>query len=337
MSSKIAYALCLIALVLITACTFGYVRSLSAQSLVITPSSLSLGRVPAGEIVTRILRIRNMTTHTIRISRIITSCGCTTASAAASIPAGASVPLSITFDSTWRYGHNKKVIWISTDDGPSAQLAVPMTCDVFAGAAAQPRSLSFGEQLPSRRIPCKLTLWRFDGQPLRSAKVTGNGVSDFRFARISNTSLRAIGSLRTNDQPGNYSSTLTVHVNSPSLPDIIVPITYTIPAVYHLTRDRFNFGIIRSGSYAHATITLQGPQVTAISLISAPDSTTVRLSPIRSDVLRVSVGYQPRVTRPSYLDGSISLRTQDPRQKRIVIPIYAAVEAQQKGSAQVER
>lgn len=99
-----------------------------AHGLVIEPAKVDLGVTLEGEDATTTLLLRNASDESIYISRVETSCGCTTAEPDSRILApGAFTQLRVRIDTRGKIGRVEKSVTVTDDKGHQAQAMLSLT------------------------------------------------------------------------------------------------------------------------------------------------------------------------------------------------------------------
>ena len=119
----------------------------SPSGLVIVPQEHDLGQVKYGEVPTADFEVRNQGRKEIKITRISTSCGCTTATLVGQeeatargkpiqLEAGESLVMQVAFNPAVHgddtdFGLVKRVIYVTTDDPQQPETQVTITAEVY--------------------------------------------------------------------------------------------------------------------------------------------------------------------------------------------------------------
>ncbi len=104
------------------------------------------GNAWEGEPVSHIYKFKNTGSAVLHINRVRTSCGCTAALVSQKeIKPGESGEIKATFNTKRYRGHQKKSIYVSSDDPKHSNLRLQLAVTVLTAAHLSPRSVNFRE------------------------------------------------------------------------------------------------------------------------------------------------------------------------------------------------
>lgn len=107
-----------------------------APTIAVAPATIDFGAIPADNPVTTTVQVRNSGTAALRINNVRTSCGCTTATLAASeVAAGEAVELQVTFDPQAHpglYGPLLRIVYLASNDPAQPELEIPVSVEILA-------------------------------------------------------------------------------------------------------------------------------------------------------------------------------------------------------------
>ncbi len=96
------------------------------------------GTIPGTEVVETKFKVRNVGGKTLEISRVQTSCGCTSSVIGSqSLKPGASCELSVKYDPRGRSGRQARTIWLFSNDPKTPQKQLVIISDVPSLSPAQ--------------------------------------------------------------------------------------------------------------------------------------------------------------------------------------------------------
>ena len=107
---------------------------ITAPPVELDRAAIDFGAIGEGAPASARLMVRNVSSRTIRVKRVATSCGCTTPDSPGAIPAGASRPLTVSYQSTGRKGPIDQEVVLEVEGYASRPLRVPVRGLVVAGA-----------------------------------------------------------------------------------------------------------------------------------------------------------------------------------------------------------
>lgn len=130
----------LIMLVLGLAAIYLFLPRIISPKIEVETAEYDFGNIPQQK-VSHVLRIKNSGKQPLEITRVSTSCGCTTASIdKTSLPAGGSANLTITFDPNLmgEVGPVEKVVYIRSNDPANEEASITVKMNVVPGLQSSP-------------------------------------------------------------------------------------------------------------------------------------------------------------------------------------------------------
>lgn len=200
-----------------------------------------------------------------------------------------------------------------------------MSGDVARDLTVTPSQISLGTLRGGECRQFALTLTRSDGQPLDVRPEPSSSLFSAQARRVSDRETRIVATLTVPPVSGPRQDALALRVDCAGLPVLTVPVEYTVLGAYRLSQDTLNFGAIPAAQQAHAGLHIGGADVTRLHVLHAPDGMMISLARAPNGDCVLDAKYTPKGEKGSLIESRIVLRTGNPSQPEIVIPVYAAV------------
>lgn len=298
-----------------------HVQTASKLPLVAFPGAVNLGFVAEGTMPVSDITLTNTSGAVLHVSDVSTSCGCTAAKLPPTIPAHGSATLHVSYLSENRVGDVGQSISVSCA-GYNDPLRLAVHGTVRKEMTVSPEVVS---------VPGTFTLTRSDGNAL---SVIGTDAPAYlRVVKGAATDKQASFSvLLKDDAPliaGTHQEEVTVHTNHPGLPIKKVPIEWQVKGVYGVAPNAANLGAVPLGETARQTIRISGADTNKLRVVSAPSGVNVRLSQTSPGAspqgAALQIAWQAQTGMP-LLRSRVELSTGNPKEPRVIIPIYAAIQ-----------
>ncbi len=296
-----------------------------APNLTITPPVAAMGHVAEYAALTRIVWLRNTGRAPLVLEHVTTSCGCTTTDAPTTIAPGQQAPLTVHFNSRDKRGPIHERVHLFLADHPDQPLDIPLSGDVARDLTVTPTQFSLGTVRGGERRQIAMTLTRSDGQPLDVRPDPASPLFSTQTRRVSDRETRVVATFTIPPTSGPRQDTLALRVDCANLPILNVPVEYTVAGAYRLSQETLNFGAIPADMQAHASLHIGGADTTRLHVLHAPDGMMISLARVPNGECVLDAKYTPKGGRGTLVESRIVLRTGNPFQPEIVIPVYAAV------------
>lgn len=328
MYSKNLWVLLSVLLIIATGGTWCARTWLNRTPVAASPTNIDFGSVSDGVIVDRAVVLTNRTSRPVRITRIMTSCGCTTVKTPHVINPNGTATVDIRFNSADRVGNAQKLIDITyRSDTREYDILVKLHGNVKQFISAIPiDGVDLGTLDKGHKKSQPIELTRDDGLPLHVAKL-------IKSPNVSVSSMRASGAtmifMVTAKAPyvaGHYSDAVTVELGDDKR-TYVVPVQFSVPSLYRLSQKNVNFGVISDSSTPKQVVSISGPALEGLSIALSPrylKASVTMDNPQKANLTVRFVGdrfYRTALTAPIYL------RTNNAKEPEIVVPVFAVQEA----------
>ena len=109
-------------IILLFASSIILAQNTKAPQISVTPEKFDFGKIVEGTVVSKEIEIENTGTDTLKIERVRASCGCTAAQPAKTVLApGESTTVNVSFNSTRRFGQQRKHVYIFSNDPQNSE------------------------------------------------------------------------------------------------------------------------------------------------------------------------------------------------------------------------
>lgn len=287
-------------------------------------SRVDLGRVPEKKVASGTVLLRNRTGREVAIAQVKTSCGCTTTNAPKSIAAGATAPLHIRFDSTNMFGAIHKSLWISAKGHEDRPLQVDLEGNVYEELRFDPPQLALGSIPVKSAKSARTTLTRLDGKPLRVTGIQAPARIRMRAERAAPNVVRLVASVEAPGVAGQYWDKIVLRTDDAALPQVTLLASYKAAGLYTISPPEINFGVMNSPQAAQRSVRVRGPRAASLRVLAAPPGVAVTLRPLPTGEYLINALYRAKGGKGQITAGKIVLATDNPRQPRLTIPLYAA-------------
>ena len=283
--------------------------------------------------MTATARVVNPSDKPLHISRIVTSCGCTTTSKLSVVPAHGFAPFVITFDSANRRGTIDKQITIFTQEYPSEPLSVTLGGTVKGEWQILPSSaLDFGDVPGGSTKTMTVNVSRISGGvvsllPLSAESASSASASVAPIINPKNATIRI--SVTAPRSPGAKQETVLLSPKDTNLPPLRLEVSYNAVGQFRVEPDVINFGLVnKSGTTAEQNLTVStvvvGNAVPALRFTSVPKGVAVRAEQSSNGQTLMHVALSlSALSSGSVLNERIVIATGSEKQPQIVVPVLA--------------
>lgn len=288
------------------------------------------GNVYNGTPVKHIFRLKNAGTAPLAINAVRTSCGCTAAQPTKSqLLPGEESSIAVSFDTRADHGPATRTITVFTNDPNHQQLQLTMRGDVKVQVEASPSLVMFERIKRGTEPSLQVTLT--DEMPDRTFKVgpITNANPDIKVASqpirgAKPRALLTITLLKT--APAGPIADL-VKVNTSRVP-VEIPVSGTVLGDINVNPPQVSFGIVphHASALRFVRLTNSGDHpVKVTSIASNNESVTAGVEPVKAGKeYKITVQLRPN-TPDGVLRGMLAIKTDDPRQQDVKVPVYGIV------------
>ena len=293
--------------------------------LVASPGIISLGKIAEGSVSTQTVLLRNSGKTPVIVSRVKTSCGCTTASSVAPVAPGATVPLQVRFDAHGKTGRNQQFVWVFVQ-GEAEPITVALRAEIVQAFQTEPTVVSLSLLAGNTQTKTTFSLRSLDNKPLRVLGIqTEPGIKATDWKQTGNSAQVNL-TVTAPPLPGDYQKTVTVLVDHPVQHRVVVPVRFSATGLYRLDKSAVNFGSVDAAStHVSQTVSITGANVRRFVLAPLPTGITASLRPVSDGRTFLSVQFKPKGGSHPLVTESVFVVTNNPHQPRIAVPVYAAV------------
>lgn len=226
-----------------------------------------------GEKVEILFPFINKSDRPVRITRVQTSCGCTSAKENQDkvIQPKASDSIKVVFDTTNKPGKNSKTATVYTDETDKQGYVLTFEGDVIQEVFAMPRNVAFGRVPSGTAATRTVDFISLSNPPAEilsvessdpSLKVTKSETQDYTHTDGTAGKLTTLTVSLPEDYKapgGNYGAVngmITIKTTDQRKPQIVIPASATIEAPFRLTPPSYMLGRLAPGEATSATIVL---------------------------------------------------------------------------------
>lgn len=296
-----------------------------AVPVAVSPARVNFGRLAEGRVARQTVQITNTSDAMLTVARIQTSCGCTTTDAPKQIPAHASVPLTVRFDSHAKRGPVGQNVLLFVAGHESTPVTIPVGGTVVEELALSSPSLALGTLRCQTSKTGTLTLTRRDGSPLRILRVQAPSHIHARAEPLAPNAARLVVSLHAPSVPGRHQDTLTVHTDDAAMPEVTVPVEYSVTGEFVARPKEINFGAVTDGKAVRANVKISGPNEATLRVTKTPDGMTATVQQTGKGAWVLETNYTPKGGKSQLVNSQIIIKTDNATQPEIIVPVLAAV------------
>jgi hypothetical protein len=298
---------------------------------------IDFGMVKRGTKLSGTFNFQNIGKGPLTIQGVQASCDCTTVEAAKgkSFGPGESGSLEVAFDTTDYSGKVTKAITVITNERSMPDRTLTLTATVNSDVDANPPLADFGDvvlnQTPQQKIRLKNSM-KYD---LKVEKIRYNE----EFLDVGYTKEGREFTIYIKLKPtipiGFYKDTIWVKNNSPSLPEMPIPVRATIRGQIAATPAYIEFGSIAVSEKSSRQISLtavEGFDITSNAielnvnggkLDDGQNLMRVSVTPAEKNGKKVSLELMNPGNRSGSVHGKVTLQTTNPQQKSLTVDFYA--------------
>lgn len=309
------------------------------DSLQVSPSAIHFGSVAEGMTVEKVVKLHNTSSAPIKID-IATSCGCTTVMNPGVIAQGQTVPITIKFNTTGRKGLDIKAVRITNKTGHE-YARIPIDAQVSPEIHRSQDIISLGQMPPLAHKFSSIIYERVDQKFLNLRTIECPPYVSVTFVRKGLATVARFD-VCAPPVPGEHRDMITIGTDDKRMPQIGLSINYRVPSEFSITasavpsgvslsNNALNLGFVHPGQLIKTDLVIEGKTSCYIEVASLPMGMTGTLRAVGKRQYVFSNKYylpdkQKGVTTGKILADKIVLRTTNPLQPEIIVPVYAASE-----------
>jgi hypothetical protein len=288
------------------------------------------GSIYSGTTVKHTFRLKNAGTAPLTIGAVQTSCGCTAARPTKSqLLPGEDAAIAVSFDTHADHGPATRTITVFTNDPAHQQLQLTMRGDVKVQVEANPSLVIFERIKRGTEQSRKVTL--IDEMPDRTFKVGA--------ITHANSNIKVTSEPISGPKPGALLTITLVKtalagpisdllkVNTSRVP-VEIPVSGTVLGDINVNPPQVSFGIVphHASALRFLRLTNSGDHPVKVTGISSNNTSVVAaVEPLKiGREYKIVVRLAPN-TPDGVLRGMLAIKTDDPHQQDVQIPIYGIV------------
>ena len=294
--------------------------------------TFDFGTLERGAKVEHTFRLTNRGDAAVRIDHVKSTCGCTVAVVSArDVAPGGEGRVTVTLDTARMAGRVTKVVTVYTNDPDTPVAALALTGEVVTDLVATPPALYLGKVRRGEAVSREVQIT--SGRPGEIFSVTG--------VEHSNPSLRATVDPRADgpgqrvlvtldrDTPlGHLNDQLTLRTTSPRQPVLTVPVFGSVEGDVIVLPPQVTFGVTRGEKAPERELFIRNRGARPLAVVRV----VVPADVASADLSAIEEGQEWRVTvrlrdglPPGKVEGAVEIFTDNPDERRIVVPLYAIV------------
>lgn len=283
--------------------------------------------------------IRNTGAAPLELRDVRPTCGCTVAEFDRTIPAGGNGRIKAVLDTTGFRGPISKAILVFTNDPKTPQVNLVLTANVRTFVDVLPRPLMRFNVLQGEPATDRVVLVSEDGSEFRVLGVDGSGnglqtavrelSAEERIAERKGSQWELTVTVPAEAAEGMLNQRLTVRTSAPKAQEVVVAVSGVVRPVVQVVPGELNFGTVAQGAPVGRNLVVvnnrQGHQLAITEAALDNGNFTTEIAPLRGGQrFQVTVTLKADAPKGDYR-GVLRLRTNDPRQTLIEIPVQAAI------------
>ena len=297
-------------------------------------TSHSFGVISNKAKVSTHFQVSNTGDEVLRLIRVGVSCDCTvTAMAKNSLKPGEHVDLEVVFDPVKENGHVTKTIGVASNDPNHPLAELVFNADVTPPIRMSKDDLYFSDLLPSDRITQEIRCVSSSGKTVRILNVQTPELPYMRVERGTDgrdAVVRVLldgSKLPEGKRTGRES--IVLQSNDPEMPEITLNVFWATGQAILAEPQRIAFDPVKAGTGLQHKLTLTQARGRAYKIVSASSSSEI----FRVEKLNTKATPRHELTVTLAQDapsgqhsGRITLNTDDPDQKTVVVEVFALVQ-----------
>jgi len=263
------------------------------------------------------------------VKTVRSSCGCiATVLSSEEIRPGDRGAIKATFETGEYEGKQKKTIRVFSNDPDEPEIHLDITGVIKAEVAIEPEFVYFGDIGKGETVARTLKLIQIGEDELRLNRLE---VAEKYFtARVSrleggqNKGFQIDVILGANAPVGRFAEAMTLHTNLKKHPRIDIPLYGNVLGRIRVKPQMMSLGTLKKGSVAPARLEVACTDHNGFSVMKAvPSAPCLAADVTRLEDGKFEITFRVRENAPSSrLAGEISVFTDDPDERLIIVPIY---------------
>lgn len=290
----------------------------------VSPTDINFGSIPEGVTIDRVVIVTNHMRKAIRVTKIFTSCGCTTTSGLGSIGPNATADLHIRFASKDMPGPAEKLVSVNyTSSGQDGTLVICLRGVVNQFISMAPAGgINLGLLNRGQISSQEVEVMRNDGMPLRSKQPIPTANIHVTRQQISRTKADFNIIIKAPLEAGQYFGQVLIPF-SDGMPSFAIPVRYSVASFYHLSKANINFGLVLPDALPMQTVAIEGTKKSRLSIARVPNYLQARISQVSSRHTLLTVQFRGGGPTNTVLSSPIELWTDNGYEPKIYVPVYA--------------
>lgn len=296
----------------------------------------NFGQISQGAKAAFSYEFKNGGVDTLRITKVRKGCGCQSAKASRDvIPPGEKGTIDVVFTSRGYSGVVTKTVYVHSNDPEEERVGLVMKGTVNVDLIVTPRAVHFGHvpigQSKSRKA--QIVLHDLESLELKNIEVSADYVTltTSDYAEANKKGYEITATLGSDAPLGKIEGEIKIATDSKQQPVILFPVHGTVFEPVVVTPEKVNFRV-KTGESTNYIISVDKStksdfKITKIQNDLMSIKTDFSLVSEENDIQR----YEIRITAdplasPSDSEGTLSLRTNDPRQSKIDLEMSGTIE-----------
>lgn len=288
----------------------------------------NFGKVPQNQELRYTFKFWNNGEKPLRIKEIRSSCECTaTVTSKTEIFPGGSGEVRISFNTGYREGRFREEVQVISNDPEKPEVILTLSGEIVRSVVAVPDRLYFGEVRGEDLRRKRVQLIDLSGKGLSIEKVESSSKCiRVKVKREKDTEVVLEVSLNPSEiKLGRFEERIVVYTNNDMNPKIEIPLSGEILGEIELKPPRLFFGMMRPGERKELKVEILKSGKADLRLISVEGGGEL-LDVKGIEEIEKGRRYELRVVlhpvRRGEIEGSLKVRTNNPRQRVLEIPFY---------------
>ena len=310
-----ASSICVVASTFSTGCKTS--PQVDSPPVTLTSPIVDFGTIPEGMQAKSGIWIQNNGANSIRWKSVKATCGCTTPGILPIVKPFQKAFLRVGYDSRYRLGdiHQSIILYA---EGYKQPLIIPVTGSTKKEIDVEP----FTVEIPKSAV---LTVFRADQKPVHVLSVEVPNSISAKVVQVSPESSKVFLKLAKESSVGLHEEKITLHLDDPKVPSWVCPVSWQVKGAFDLSPDTVNFGLVKKGTRLKSSVSIVGKDVTKLKVAFCPSNVVVRLQQIGHQEATLKIGWLANLGGLPLLHTRIVLSTGNPKEPRLIIPLYGAI------------
>jgi len=167
---------------------------------------------------------------------------------------------------------------------------------------------------------------RYDNKPLSISYASLPASLQVQTQTLSPFAQKLLVSINSDSPAGRHEEALAVHTNHPGLPNIVIPVAWTVPSSFSVSPQSVNFGVTNGGTL-EASVQIKSAHQVKFVIKDCPKTMQLTVLPMDARNTNLKVVWNLKGGENVLNRSKIVLATDDPKEPVLSIPVYAAVNA----------